>query len=64
MLQKCRLCFRDKVLIKSHIVPEGFYESLYDEKRRVFLHLNLETLLLQCRKGRENISFVRNVIVT
>lgn len=37
MFQKCRLCGEEKKLIKSHIVPEGFYKKMYDDKRRLFL---------------------------
>lgn len=30
----CPICKKDKSLIKSHIVPEGFFKPLYDEKGR------------------------------
>lgn len=52
MLQKCRLCNKDKVLIKSHIVPEGFYESIYDEKRRVFLVSKSRNAFNTMQKGQ------------
>lgn len=32
----CHLCKKEKKLIKSHIIPEGFYKKLYNEKRQTF----------------------------
>lgn len=33
---ECRLCLRDKVLIRrSHIFPDFLYKELYDEKHRL-----------------------------
>lgn len=36
IIGECRLCKKHKKLINSHIVPEGFYENMYDEKKRVY----------------------------
>jgi hypothetical protein len=34
---KCQLCLKDKVLRKSHIIPEFFYKPLYDSLHRLQL---------------------------
>jgi len=34
MTGKCRLCLKKVELIKSHIIPEYFYRSMYDSKHR------------------------------
>ncbi|MFT6908212.1 MAG: hypothetical protein ACJAS1_004906 [Oleiphilaceae bacterium] len=34
MLVTCKLCKKEKDLMKSHIIPEFIYKSLYDEKHR------------------------------
>jgi hypothetical protein len=40
-LGECKLCQQHKTLINSHIFPEFFYKSLYDEKHRaVYLTSN------------------------
>jgi hypothetical protein len=31
----CKLCGQDKKLIKAHIIPEPFYQLLYDDKHRI-----------------------------
>ena len=36
-LGKCRLCLKDSVLVRSHIIPEWCYDYLYDEKHRTFM---------------------------
>jgi len=38
----CKLCGKDRTLCNSHIIPEFFYEPLYDEKHRAHVH-NRET---------------------
>jgi len=56
MIQKCKLCGAEKTLIKSHIVPEGFYKNIYDEKRRVFFSSQSRNLFKFTQKGgRENL---------
>jgi hypothetical protein len=32
---KCQLCLEDKVLRKSHIIPEFFYKPIYDRQHRL-----------------------------
>ncbi len=34
---KCRLCLKDKKLLKSHIIPEFFYKPVYDDLHRLNL---------------------------
>jgi len=37
----CRLCLQEKKLIKAHIIPEHFFNSLYDEKGQyIEVHMN------------------------
>lgn len=36
MIGTCRLCQENRKLLKSHIIPEWAYESMYDEKHRIF----------------------------
>ncbi|MGG0176942.1 hypothetical protein [Gottfriedia acidiceleris] len=52
MLQKCRLCGEEKKLIKSHIVPEGFYKNIYDDKRRLFLTSKSRDAFTLMQKGQ------------
>lgn len=35
---QCRLCLEHRDLRLSHIIPEFFYEPLYDEKHRLFVY--------------------------
>lgn len=51
MFQKCRLCGEEKTLIKSHIVPEGFYKKIYDNKRRLFLTSQSRKAFIAMQKG-------------
>lgn len=34
MVSNCKLCLKEKELMFSHIIPEFFYEPMYDEKHR------------------------------
>jgi hypothetical protein len=34
MVANCKLCLKEKELMFSHIIPEYFYEPMYDEKHR------------------------------
>ncbi|MDI7744054.1 hypothetical protein QMK38_18755 [Lysinibacillus fusiformis] len=52
MLQKCRLCGKEKKLIRSHIVPEGFYKKIYDGKRRLFLTSQSRNAFTLMQKGQ------------
>ncbi|MEQ2528856.1 hypothetical protein WMO40_19450 [Bacillaceae bacterium CLA-AA-H227] len=52
MFQKCRLCGEEKKLIKSHIVPEGFYKKIYDDKRRFFLTSHSRNTATLMQKGQ------------
>lgn len=52
MYQKCRLCGEEKKLIKSHIVPEGFYKNMYDDKNRLFLSSQSRNDFITMQKGQ------------
>jgi hypothetical protein len=52
MYQKCRLCGEEKELIKSHIVPEGFYKNMYDDKNRLFLSSQSRKDFITMQKGQ------------
>ncbi|PER04891.1 hypothetical protein [Bacillus cereus] len=52
MDQKCRLCGEGKELIKSHIVPEGFYKNMYDNKNRLFLSSQSRNGFITMQKGQ------------
>lgn len=52
MNEKCRLCGEEKELIKSHIVPEGFYKNMYDEKNRLFLSSQSRKDFITMQKGQ------------
>lgn len=42
-MTKCKLCLKDKELIKkSHIIPEFMYQGLFDEKHKVIVFNPLE----------------------
>ena len=32
----CHLCNEEKLLVESHIIPEGFYKNIYDDKHRAW----------------------------
>lgn len=51
MFQKCRLCNEEKILIKSHIVPEGFYKKIYDEKGRLYFASQSRNAFNTMQKG-------------
>ncbi|WP_405105671.1 hypothetical protein MHH28_22300 [Paenibacillus sp. FSL K6-1217] len=36
MIGSCKLCGDTRKLVRSHIIPEGFYLPLYDEKQRIY----------------------------
>lgn len=38
----CRLCGNNKLLCKSHIIPEAFYKPVYDKHNHLFLRYNAE----------------------
>ncbi|MEK4529900.1 hypothetical protein NST38_31340 [Paenibacillus sp. FSL H8-0104] len=52
MLQQCRLCSEYKILINSHIVPEGFYKKIYDDKRRVYFSSESRGTFITMQKGQ------------
>jgi len=38
----CKLCLKEKQLIKSHIIPEFLYQELFDENHKIFSFNPLE----------------------
>ncbi|MCU5408339.1 hypothetical protein OCA16_27805 [Bacillus cereus] len=52
MNQKCNLCGQEKELINSHIVPEGFYKNIYDDKNRLFLSSQSRKDFITMQKGQ------------
>ena len=52
MIQRCKLCGEEKKLIKSHIVPEGFYKKIYDDKRRLFVASQTRNSFTLMQKGQ------------
>lgn len=49
----CRLCNQEKSLIKSHIIPEFFYEGIYEHRKHRFrvLHSDPDKSLYWRQKG-------------
>lgn len=48
----CKLCLQEKQLCRSHIVPEFFHKSMYDEKHRFFgLSIKPENKVQLFQKG-------------
>lgn len=51
VIGECRLCNEQKPLVRSHIVPEGFYENMYDEKNQVYSSSELRNEFDILQKG-------------
>lgn len=62
MIGICKLCKRNSKLLRSHIIPEFFYEPLYDQIHRgLMISTNPNENLKQFKKVLESIYFVINV---
>ena len=56
MIGRCKLCGKKISLIKSHIIPEGFYTNIYDDKSRLNYSSESRKHLKYEQKGyRENL---------
>jgi hypothetical protein len=51
MVGICSLCKKEKKLIRSHIIPEGFYTKTYDEYRRARYASKSREILKYMQKG-------------
>jgi len=55
-MMKCKLCYKDKELKDSHIIPETFYSGLYDKKHRALpIHHETNDLRLIQKGIREKL---------
>lgn len=48
----CPICETSKTLVKSHIIPEGFYRKIYDEKGRALFGSEMRSEAGYVQKGR------------
>ncbi|HEX9916837.1 MAG TPA: hypothetical protein VGB16_03790, partial [candidate division Zixibacteria bacterium] len=47
---KCHLCLLEKQLVNSHIISEAFYQTVYDEKHKVYLLSTSDKEKTQCKQ--------------
>ncbi len=56
-MARCKLCLAEKVLCRSHIIPEFFYKPMYDQKHRLILmsNIHLEPVKFRLKGVYENL---------
>ncbi len=60
MVGVCQLCKKKLELIRSHIIPEGFYKNLYDEKSRAWYASKSRDTKRKIQKGYREYLLCKN----